>query len=173
MTKQKSSPEAEGRFTAPMTRAPIIPRNPYTPYEQKVIPDFGVSLTKQAFTDECDINKILARYKTTGQITHFASRLGEFADVENIDFQTAMNRVKNAEDLFESLPAKIRAEFDQNPGKFLEFALNPASAPELAAMGLITPDDISVLYPDYRPSTASTEALDAIASPTQPVSGSS
>ncbi|AXH73268.1 MAG: internal scaffolding protein [Microviridae sp.] len=139
----KKEPSGEVQFTAP-SRAAVIPRNPYTKHQAKPV-DFGLSRTKQAFTKECDINLIISRYQQTGQIHHLNTRLAQFADVENIDFQEAQNTVIKANEMFAELPAKIRAKFHHNPGEFLEFALNPDNVPEMAAIGLIDPADIDVL----------------------------
>lgn len=169
----KKQPGDEVRLAAPLARASITPRNPYSPYTPSRSLDYGPTLTKQAFADECDINLIVKRYAQTGQITHLANRLGEFADVENIDFQTAQNLIVKANELFAQIPAKIRAEFGHNSGEFLKFALNPASAPELAAMGLIDEGDTYILQGLKDRPQAKIEPLGGTPSPTQPGSESS
>lgn len=94
----------------------------------------GVGRTKQSFAKEADINNILARYKKTGAISHLAKFEGSYGDATSIDLHAAMNTVKNAEDMFGELPAEIRREFDQDPGKFLDFVQNPDNSGKLAEL---------------------------------------
>lgn len=172
MTDAKKRLVREVQLVAPIERESIIPRNPYSKYEAPLV-DFGPSLTKQSFTDECDINHIMSRYEKTGTIEHLNTRLAQFADVDNIDFQQAQNTVIQANELFAQLPAKIREQFDQNPGAFLEFALNPASAPELVAMGLLDPTDLHVFSQGQDAPTAHISVPDASSPPSTTLSDSS
>lgn len=97
----------------------------------------GHGRTKQAFKAECDINQILARYDSTGLITHvnrMQAWYGDFTEVN--EYQQAMNTVIKAQEMFGELPSRIRAQFDNDPGQFLEFASNPENLPELRKMGL-------------------------------------
>lgn len=171
MTKKSSAPD-EVRLVAPKTGA-TTPRNPYTKYAPSRVTDFGESRTKQSFTDECDINNILSRYVQTGQIHHINERLAQFADVENIDFHQAQNLVVKANEMFAEIPAGIRQKFGHDPARFLEFALNPDNAPQMAAIGLIDPVDIPVVQGVKNAPTAHISSPEGAASPTQPVSASS
>jgi len=101
------------------------------------------SRTKQAFKDECDINKIVARYKKqTGidlaqQFAPFTGgEFGDFSDV--VDYHTAMDRIIQAEANFEALPAILRKRFGNDPGHFVDFMTNPENADEIVKMGLGT-----------------------------------
>lgn len=172
MSKQKKEPEQSVR-EAREDRVSIVPRNPYSKYVPKYTVVFGPSRTKQAFRDECDINKILSRYAQTGQIDHLNNRLAQFVDAPDIDFQSAQNLVVNANQMFEKIPAKIRAKFSHDPGKFLEFALNPANAPQLASMGLIDPVDLPVFTGIENAPQAHIGSPEGTAPPATPVSGSS
>lgn len=98
------------------------------------------SLTIQSEADACDINKIMAQWAKTGLLPHvnrFPGSYGDFSDAS--DYQTALNRVIEAQDAFMELPAAIRTKFDNDPGKFLEFASNPENAQEMINLGLATP----------------------------------
>lgn len=98
----------------------------------------GPSRTKQAMKDECDINNIMKRYKTTGLITHVKQNPGEYADVSEVsDYRTSLNRIKNAEKNFSRLPATLRARFDNNVADFLDFASNPDNLEEMTKLGII------------------------------------
>lgn len=109
---------------------------------RKVRKDFdgpkGVSLTKQSFKDECDINVLMRRYEKTGLVDHVNTHQGNYGDFINApDFHSAMNQIMAAEDMFMSLPSRIRARFANDPAAFLEFAQDPSNAEEMQSLGLI------------------------------------
>lgn len=117
-----------------------------TPYNDKYV-DPGInfldangepekSLTVQSEKDNCDVNLIVEKFEKTG-ILPVMSQSPAYGDVSGaVDYQTAMNIVINAEKAFMSLDAKIRKEFDNNPGKFLDFIDDPQNADRLVEMGL-------------------------------------
>lgn len=95
------------------------------------------SLTKQEFKDECDINKIMAQYQRTGLVSHVARYQGDYSDVADaVDYQTALNIMKEAQDMFMTVPSSVRSQFDNDPGKFLEFVQDPNNAEKMYEMGL-------------------------------------
>ena len=83
--------------------------------------------TKQAFKDQCDINKMLAKAQTAGSLSHLLKYpepiYGEF-DGE-FDLLTAQERIEKATAIFADLPSEIRNEFQNDPLKFVKFAGNP------------------------------------------------
>lgn len=113
-------------------------RRPRLPY----VDTGGPSLTKQAFKDECDINKIVERHAAQGTLDEylglsFQQRSGQYLDLsESVDFQTAHNIVQNAQNAFNSLPARVRERFQNDPGQFLEFMSDPKNAEEAVTLGL-------------------------------------
>ncbi len=96
----------------------------------------GISMTKQSMKDETDINFILRKYAKTGLITHTAKHKGDYGEFDTFDFQEAMNFIIDAQETFDSLPSKIRKQFDNSPHAFVEFATNPDNLPEMQRMGL-------------------------------------
>lgn len=116
-----------------------------TNYDEKVISKgitFALpSRTKQSELEASDINNIMARYATTGVITHLASGqplYGDFTEVE--DYQACLEKVMSAEERFLSLPSDIRKKFDYDPQKMVEFILNPDNKEECVKYGFITGD---------------------------------
>lgn len=100
----------------------------------------GDSLTKQEFRDECDIHTIMKKYEKTGLVDHasrFRGRYGDFLDAPT--FQESIDAVRKAEEMFMSLPSRIRGEFENDPAKFLEFAQDEANFDKLREMGLAKP----------------------------------
>lgn len=99
---------------------------------------FSENLCKQEFKDECDINKVLARYRE-GPPRPWASpptlRFGDFAEAP--DFLGAQLLVKQAEEQFNSLDVRVRDRFQHNPVRFLEFIHDPKNFAEAKALGLL------------------------------------
>lgn len=96
--------------------------------------------TQQHMADDCDVNKIMERYEKTGLLDHvneFQGNYGDFTDVQ--DYQTSVNQVIAANEVFMSLPAQIRAQFENNPGAFFEFVSDDENLPAMKEMGLIPP----------------------------------
>lgn len=97
------------------------------------------SMTKQSFAAECDINNILRQYKKTGMISHINAQAskGMYLDLPaEVDFQTALNTVIRAEEAFDTLPARLRARFNNDPAEFLIFSTDPRNQKELIELGL-------------------------------------
>lgn len=99
---------------------------------------FAENLTKQEFKDECDINLILSRYRDAPPRawgTPPTLRYGDFAEAP--DFLGAQVLVKQSEEQFLSLPAKVRERFANDPVRFLDFVHDPANLAEARELGLL------------------------------------
>ncbi|AXL15612.1 internal scaffolding protein [Microviridae sp.] len=83
--------------------------------------------TSQAFKDECDINRVLDRAKKGVGMAHLANYqklYGDFQDFDGKTFEDMQIKLAEANTIFQDLPAHIRNEFDNQPGKFFEFVNN-------------------------------------------------
>ncbi len=87
--------------------------------------------TKQCHRDECDINKIMARFAVTGTISHLEKYEGVYADFSDFDFHEQTNKLTEGREIFDALPAEVRREFGQSPAKFFEYVNDPANAENL------------------------------------------
>lgn len=97
----------------------------------------GVSLTRQSFRDEADINKIIARFEKTGMTESLNSREPFYGDVsELVDYHACLNIVHEAQGLFNQMSAEIRNRFDNDPRKMIEFLDNPANLEEAISLGM-------------------------------------
>lgn len=115
----------------------LIVRSGYGPKERLGdIGDLGVSLTKQSFTKECDINTIMAKYQKTGAIDHVNKHEGSYGFASSDDFQESLNIVARGQTMFDELPSSIRTKFENDPAKFLEFVQNPENIEEMREIGL-------------------------------------
>jgi len=88
----------------------------------------GVGKTKQKTGVEHDINKIIEKYRRTGQMPVLKYDGEYIMDKDNIvdltevgDYQECMNKKVNAETMFHKYPSKIRREFNNDPVIFTEF----------------------------------------------------
>jgi len=104
--------------------------------EECCIADFGPSLTQQSQTQDADINQIVKRFGLTGQLPDNLKTptYDDWTDV--MDYEGALNRVRDAQDNFMKMPAGIRSRFDNDPQKFLEYATDPKNMDGLREMGL-------------------------------------
>lgn len=93
--------------------------------------------TKQSFKDECDINTIMARYQSTGELPDLGKVAPQYLDATGMDFQAMQNQLVEAQSLFDALPSKIRNRFANDPGEFLSFVSDPSNHSELQKMGLL------------------------------------
>lgn len=99
-----------------------------------------ISLTKQSHKQECDINHILKQYQKTGIITHVQSARPSYTDLPSeLDFQSALNTLMEADKAFHALPAPVRAHFDNDPARFLAAFDDPKQHDKLRDFGLLKP----------------------------------
>lgn len=98
-----------------------------------------VSLAKQSFADEADINTIVRRFGLTGQLPSGveAPTYGDFVGV--FDFHSAMNAVAQARESFDKLPADVRYRFNNDPGQLVDFCSDEANRAEAEKLGLVVP----------------------------------
>lgn len=122
----------------------------------RVHPTTGkISLTKQSFKEQCDINNIINQVARTGVLQHANNAEADYVDAPEGDFQYMMNREADAKSQYELLPEHIRELFP-TPISLAEFLSDDDNRPEAEELGLIPTDPL--LKADIV-SEASTEAL--------------
>lgn len=95
--------------------------------------------TKQAFKDECDVNTILKRYKSTGVLPNMIKENAKYGDFSSpLDYQESLNLVLHAQQQFNSLSSHVRERFNNDPQKFLEFTSDSKNIDEMVKLGLAT-----------------------------------
>jgi len=95
-----------------------------------------VSLAKQSFAEEVDINTIVRRFNLTGELPHDV-RVPEYADFEgSFDYHSALNAIAAAHESFDAMPAAVRARFQNDAGAFVDFCNDPANIEDMIKMGL-------------------------------------
>lgn len=106
----------------------------------KGIVNKSASMTQAQFQDECDINKIMDRYMRTGCLSDPLSRMrpGTYGDFTEMgDYMENMNKIIQAREMFDALPAKVRERFGNNPGAMIDFVMDPANQKEAIDLGLL------------------------------------
>lgn len=98
----------------------------------------GPGLTKQSFAGEVDINKIIAGYEKTGMVTHLNSKEPFYGDVSEIgDYEHCLEVVKEAEELFGAMEAKVREKFKNDPAEMIDFLEDPSNIEEAVKLGMV------------------------------------
>lgn len=122
--------------------AKIFVRNPYNYDMDAVSNETGLkcedlSKAQQHMKDECDINVIVERFGVTGKVnvTPFEPSYGDFSGVG--DYHTALNKINATKEQFMTLPAKVRAKFEHDPYKLVNFLMDEANRSEAIELGLI------------------------------------
>ena len=103
--------------------------------------DFGIDCskddcTKQSFKDECDVNNIVNRWLKSGQLPLASMSSPSFIDVSGVpDYHTALNIVRQSQDMFAALPAAVRDRFGNDPGQLLAFVEDEKNLDEAIRLG--------------------------------------
>lgn len=93
--------------------------------------------TKQSFKAECDINNIMAKFQRTGVLEFANKHQPAYGDVSGMDFQSAMDTVIQAQQMFDELPSSVRKRFHNNPAELLDFVGDEQNREEAIKLGLI------------------------------------
>ena len=118
----------------------VIARSTYSPRERCYTDVSGESIVQQSHKDACDIRNILKDYDKTGLIRHVNQAMAHFGDFTEVqEYAEALRTVKYADELFMTIPAKIRAFFQNDPNYFVEFCTNPENREQLVQLGLAEP----------------------------------
>lgn len=93
---------------------------------------------KQSFKDECDINVILKRFGVGYEMpeNHRPPQYGDFTGIN--DYHAAATALRQAQETFDELPAHIRSKFDNDPAKYVDFAIDRKNEVEMADLGLLS-----------------------------------
>lgn len=100
------------------------------------------SRTRQEFAAECDINVIMAGYERSGVLSHMNPVQPMYLDLsEGVpDLRESLDIVRTATESFMSLPARVRAQFDNDPVAFVDYCGVEANRDQLKEWGLLKPE---------------------------------
>lgn len=94
------------------------------------------SLTIQSQREDADINVLVKRFGVTGELP-MSQRVPLNLDVDEVlDYKICMDYVRAAQSSFLSLPADVRASFDNDAARFVAFAEDRKNLEKLREWGL-------------------------------------
>ncbi|AXL14518.1 internal scaffolding protein [Microviridae sp.] len=80
----------------------------------------SVSLTKQSFKAECDMNNIIAKFHQTGELPRSTHNIEpQYGEVPSQDLKEALDTIDNLKREFYDLPKKDQERFN---GSYVEYA---------------------------------------------------
>lgn len=107
---------------------------------EKLVKNWGPSLTKQEFKDEVDINNIINK-ALRGEFVRGAVNPGFYDDVSAVgDYHDMQDRMLSINDEFMKMPPEIRARFHHDPSLLVEWVNNPINKAEAIELGLLEPE---------------------------------
>lgn len=106
---------------------------------RKSISEYPATRTKQDLKDQCDINKIVTRFKRDGVLNHINANQPIFTDFTPNDYQQCLNKVIDADNAFFALPSNIRERFANDPQRLLAFVQDDSNYEEGFKLGLFNP----------------------------------
>lgn len=96
------------------------------------------SKTKTSDTEKTDIRIIMKRWRDTGVLSHVNRATPLYEDVSVTEgYHEALNRVIEARELFEGLPADLRGQMQNDPGQLTAWIEN--NPEEARERGLLRP----------------------------------
>lgn len=102
------------------------------------------SRTKQMFRDGTRIDNVLKKYATAGVDSAMAPWLfaqgmatAPFGVDQGKDYHAQLSAVTAVRQYFESLPAKLRARFGNDPAQFVAFVSDDRNREEAEKLGLV------------------------------------
>lgn len=99
---------------------------------------WGPSLTLQSEKDTNNMQLIMDKYAKTGVLDSFSNKELRYGDQTQVpDYHTAQNQIARAHELFDSLDAKVRARFQNDPAKMIEFIADGENYHEALKLGLV------------------------------------
>lgn len=100
----------------------------------------GETRTKQSFADQVNINKIIERHRKTGMVSHLNAAEPFYGDVSELrSYEESLMVVQKATDLFMGMSSSVRARFDNDPQKMIEFLEDPKNHEEAIKLGMVLP----------------------------------
>lgn len=106
-------------------------------YDTALIVPPGDDFTVQSFKDDADINIMLERFGV-GAVVAMPRPIPEYGDFSDVgDYQDAMNRMVEAREAFDAVPARIRERFSNDPSRLLNFLHDESNRDEAVRLGLI------------------------------------
>lgn len=92
---------------------------------------YGKTRTKQSLADEADINHIIKRYANTSMLADLDKLESVYGEITSMDLLESHQKIMAAEEAFMEISSDIRKQFDNDPGKFIDYATNPENIDQM------------------------------------------
>lgn len=123
----------------------------YVEHDRVTLDFEGAGRTKQSFREECDANKIMARWQKTGLVEHINKAQPRYGDFSNpTDYLEALTKVREAQTEFAQLSSAVRDRMGNEPAELLRFLADEGNRDEAVELGLI-PKAASTAEPEPEP----------------------
>ena len=111
---------------------------PQKRYRRKVVTEINSpSMTEQQHLDTVSIHRIMERYRKAGVVDHVNRYQGEYMTfLGSTDLKENMDKMIEAQELFDSVPSGIRADFNNSPAEFIDFMQDPKNRKAIEQYGL-------------------------------------
>lgn len=138
---------------------PVFLRTPYN-YDMReaskeaAIVTVGPSMAVQSPKEEVDINTIVKRFGLTGELP-VNQRVPLLVDFDEIlDYRTCLDAVMKAKASFDAQPAAVRARFENDPARLVDFVMDDGNREEAVRLGLVpAPAPAPVPAPEPAPAS--------------------
>jgi len=98
------------------------------------------SLASQSSAEEADINVLVRRFGLDGELPKDV-RAPQYGDFTNLgSYQDALNALVDAQASFNAMPAHVRAEFDNDPHRFVQFCSDDRNYDRICDLGMLAPE---------------------------------
>lgn len=98
----------------------------------------GPSLTKASLGVGLETREIVEKFYRTGELDAWNRREKRYGEWSGpTELAECLNRVLEAQEAFDALPAEIRDHVNNDPVQFLELVHDPARVDELRGLGLV------------------------------------
>jgi len=95
---------------------------------------------QQQFKDETNVNKIVSRFLSHGELPQGTSQMPIYMDHTDVeDFTEQLNRVTRVQQQFAQLKPSVRAKFQNDPSNLLAYLKDEKNIREGIELGLIKP----------------------------------
>lgn len=114
--------------------------------------------TEQHYKDDCDINVIIKRFGAGAKAT--PQDPGFYTIDRETDYQQSLNFIDEGKRAFLTVPAELRARFDNNPSRFIEYMRDEKNHEEARRFGILPkikaekPMKVEVVPPPEAPAKA-------------------
>lgn len=113
--------------------------HPDTKKRTNEITKYPPTMAKQSMIDDANINSIIKRNMNTTLLADLDKLEMVYGQITQDDLLTAHQKILAAEESFMEIPSTIRKIFDNDAGKFIDYATNPINLKQMQEWKLAPP----------------------------------